>query len=169
MNETPEQYSQRLLNNVGDRNPIDVMESTIAKLQAVAQNMRTGRWNKKLSSESWTAAKILSHLAEGEIVFAYRIRRALNSSGEAIEAYDQNDWVQNATYLQEDPELALTLFQTVRKANIARMNTLTPEQWERFGIHSERGNESIRRMAQLAAGHDLNHLKQLESIAKLEV
>ena len=167
MEETPQQYSKRLLDNVADKEPLEVMDSTIAKLQAVSQQLRNGRWNNRLKPDGWTAARILSHLAEGEIVFAYRIRRALNSSGQSIEAYDQNDWVQNANYLHEDPELALTLFQTVRRANIARLKTLNPEQWERFGIHSERGNESIRRMAHLAAGHDINHLKQLESIATL--
>ncbi len=38
--------------------------------------------------------------------------------------------------------------------------------WDNYGIHEERGNESIAHMARLLAGHDLNHLRQIEAILK---
>ena len=44
------------------------------------------------------------------------------------------------------------------------LKTLTPEQWKQFGTHSERGQESIERIVQMVAGHDLNHIQQIEQI-----
>lgn len=167
MSETPQQYMQRLFNNVGMQNPVEILESTITRLEALSRVLERKGLKNKPSPEKWTAGEILSHLAEAEMVYSYRLRKALNASGEPIEAYDQNVWVSNSGYLQSNPELALSVFQALRKANVARLKSLTPEQWERFGIHSERGKESISQMTRLTAGHDINHLRQMERIAEM--
>ena len=75
--------------------------------------------------------------------------------------------MKNSGYLQADPHLALSLFKALRKTNVARLKSLTPEQWTHFGIHSERGKESITQIARLTAGHDINHLRQMEIIAEM--
>lgn len=38
--------------------------------------------------------------------------------------------------------------------------------WESHGIHSERGKETIAHMVRLTAGHDRNHIRQIEGILK---
>jgi hypothetical protein len=35
---------------------------------------------------------------------------------------------------------------------------------KQYGMHSERGQESIEQMARMYAGHDINHLQQIEKI-----
>ena len=161
MKETPQQYSQRILGTLNGMDPIDVLESSSARLETLVTKLKK---SERQSNEKWSAAEILAHLAESEIVYGYRIRKALNASGTAIEATEQNVWVKNARYLQTNPQLALTLFHAVRKANLALLKSLTPEQMENFGIHSERGKESILQMARLIAGHDINHLQQMEKL-----
>ena len=52
----------------------------------------------------------------------------------------------------------------LREANLALLESLEPEQWTQYGIHSERGQESIEQIARMFAGHDINHLKQIEKI-----
>ena len=41
---------------------------------------------------------------------------------------------------------------------------LSPTDLMRVGLHGERGEESLERMRQLYAGHDLLHLRQLQRI-----
>ena len=36
--------------------------------------------------------------------------------------------------------------------------------WKRYGLHPERGKETVRRTLELVAGHDLNHLDQIRAI-----
>jgi hypothetical protein len=160
MKETPQQYASRILGKLGTADPIEILESTSSRLQSLVSNLQ----NQQATSDSWSAAEILAHLAESEIVYGYRIRKALNASGTPIEATDQDIWVKNALYLQQDLQLALSLFQAVRKANISFLKSLTAEQLESFGIHSERGKESIAQMARMIAGHDINHLQQMEKL-----
>jgi DinB superfamily len=165
MSETAQQYTERILNDLGTLDPIDVIESTISRLEALTLALEKKGLQNKPSPDKWTAAQILAHLAEAEIVWAYRFRKVLGASGDPIEAYDQKEWVKNSGYLQIDPHLALSLFQIVRKANVVWLKSLTPKQMEHFGIHSERGKESINRMTRIMAGHDINHLRQMETIA----
>jgi len=54
----------------------------------------------------------------------------------------------------------------VREANLALLKSLTPEQWKQFGQHAERGQESIEHIVRMMAGHDVNHLKQIEAMLK---
>jgi uncharacterized damage-inducible protein DinB len=165
MSETAQQYTERILNNLGTLDPVDVLESTISRLEALTLSLEKKGLQDKPSPDKWTAAQILAHLAEAEIVWAYRFRKVLGASGEAIEAYDQKEWVKNSGYLQTDPHLALSLFQVVRKGNVSWLKSLTSEQLSHFGIHSERGKESIAQMVRMMAGHDINHLQQMEVIA----
>jgi hypothetical protein len=34
--------------------------------------------------------------------------------------------------------------------------------WECYGVHSERGRETVTRVVAMLAGHDLNHTMQIE-------
>jgi hypothetical protein len=38
--------------------------------------------------------------------------------------------------------------------------------WNYYGMHEERGKETVKRMTEMMAGHDLNHLKQIEKILR---
>jgi hypothetical protein len=42
--------------------------------------------------------------------------------------------------------------------------TLTHEQWKHGGIHAERGKETVESLVRVAAGHDINHTRQIEAI-----
>jgi len=67
-------------------------------------------------------------------------------------------------YDKRDARNALEQFRVLRETNLAMLKTLTPEQWKHFGIHSERGEETIEHMVRMFAGHDLNHIAQIEGI-----
>ncbi len=165
MNETPQEYSQRLIRTLAGIEPLKALKGTVTELDRLIETLKADRLNVPRAPGHWSAAQILAHLAEGEIVFAYRLRMILSSDGSPIQAYDQDIWVKNSGYLQDNAPLALNLFRVLRNSNLARLSSLTPEQWNYAGIHSERGRESIADMARLTAGHDINHLKQLKSIS----
>jgi hypothetical protein len=164
MSETIEQYKERILGYVNPaEEPLEILKSNIGRIESALSGISPERLQEK-KDEKWSAAEILAHLAEGEIVFGYRIRIVLSSNGIPIQAYDQNIFMQNAKYLVTRPEMALTLLRNLRRTNVELLKSLTSEQWDNYGIHSERGKESIRDIVRLYAGHDLNHLQQLERL-----
>jgi len=58
------------------------------------------------------------------------------------------------------------LFRLLRQSNLQMFDKLTPEQWLRHGIHAERGEMTVRELALQIAGHDVNHVAQIEAILK---
>ena len=161
MNETPRQYIARLLGYVKSRDSLKTLRSTGPAVGKLLRRTTRARHLKRPRRGTWSAGEILAHLAESELVFGYRLRKVLERNGTPIQAFDQNDWQKNARYLYSDPAAAFELFNVLRKNNIALLASLPKRKWKRFGKHSERGKETIARMVDLEAGHDVNHLKQL--------
>ena len=162
MNETPVEYRQRIFGTLGSHPPLEVLQQTPALLRDWMEAHATAKWKERASPDQWSAAQVLSHLAEGEIVFAYRIRMTARSSGASIQGFDQDVWMEKCTYLIDDPNLAMKVFDAVRQANLAYIRSLQPGDYENYGIHSERGKETVRDLLRMCAGHDLNHLRQIE-------
>jgi DinB family protein len=163
MPETAKEYTQRLFSYVGKDDPLKIMRSTIDRLQKYLMKTEGRR---KQTGDQWNISDLFSHFAEGELVYGYRIRAIARDSGCSIQGYDQNVWVADSEYLRKNPKMAFDLFRSLRLANIAYLKSLTADQWERYGIHSERGRESVRHLTKMIAGHDRNHLRQVERLTK---
>ena len=87
----------------------------------------------------------------------------LSSPGTTIEAFDQDIWAQTGRYDKIDVGLSLEIFRLLRESNLRLLRSLSAEEWNLFGVHAERGVESIRDIAMYFAGHDINHFKQIET------
>jgi hypothetical protein len=164
MQETVEQYKQRILGYLGDLKPLQVQAATPTKIERLIKKVSRATLTKRPAPGKWSAVEILAHLADTEIVGGYRMRSILGAPGTPIAAFDQDKWAEAENYAKRDPQLSLRVFRTLREANLSLLKSLKPEQWKHFGIHSERGEESIERIVQMFAGHDLNHLRQVEAI-----
>lgn len=164
MNELPQQYTKRILDYVEGREPLAVQAATSRKLDRLVKGVSTAKLRKRPAPEKWSVGEILAHLADAEIVIGYRIRLILGSPGVPIVAYDQDSWAGSGHYDKRDPRKSLEQFRALREANLALLKSLTPEQWQHYGMHSERGQESVEKIARMCAGHDINHLQQIEKI-----
>jgi len=166
MNETVAEYVKRIESTLGGQNPIKVQAATAQRLARLCKGATPAKLKKRPTPGKWSVAEIIAHLADSEIVTGWRMRLILGSPGTPILAFDQNAWAAAGHYSKRDPQKALEHFRVLREMNLALLKSLTPEQWRHYGMHSERGEESIERIVQLMAGHDLNHLAQVEQLLK---
>jgi len=166
MAETPQQYTERILSNVVRQDPIKLQSTTNRKLTRLVKGIANAKLRKRPAPDQWSVAEILAHLADVEIVIGWRLRSILGDPGTAVQAYDQNAWVTSGHYEKRDPRKSIELQRTVREANLALLKSLTPRQWKQYGQHAERGQESIEHIVRMVAGHDINHLRQIERILK---
>ena len=164
MQETVEQYKQRIMGYLGDQNPLRVQSATVGKIERLVKKFPAARLRKRPAPGKWSVAEILAHLADDEMVTGYRMRSILGAPGTPIAAFDQDKWAEAQNYAKSDPKMSLRVLRTLREANLALLKSLRGQQWEQFGVHSERGEESIERIVQMMAGHDINHLRQIEVI-----
>lgn len=164
MAETPQQYIQRMLGIVGDQQTLKVQAATPKKLERLLKGVPGSKLRKRPAPGKWSIAEIVAHISDTELVGGYRIRTILGAPGTPIQAFDQDVWVTALHYDKRDPRKSFEQFCALRAANLALLKTLTPEQWEHYGMHSERGKESVAHIARMFAGHDINHLGQIERI-----
>jgi DinB family protein len=162
--ETIEQYMQRINGYMEGKQPLAVQTATSKKLERLIQGVPTAKLRKRPAPDKWSVSEILAHLADAEMVGGFRMRLILGAPGTPIAAFDQDSWVTSGHYEKRDPRKSLELFRTLRAANLALLKSLTPEQWKHYGMHAERGQETIERIVRMFAGHDINHLQQIRHI-----
>jgi hypothetical protein len=164
MKETPQEYIERITNHVQGKHPLQVQAATAKKLERLIKSATASKLRKRPAPDKWSVNEILAHFAETEIVGSFRMRMILGAPGTPIPAFDQDAWVISGHYEKRDPRKSLEQFRVLREANLALLKSLKSEQWKHYGVHSERGQETIERIVTMFAGHDLNHLGQIEQI-----
>lgn len=166
MSETAQQYTQRILGNIEGKDPLKVQSETAKTIAKLIKGQPTGKLRKRPAPEKWSVGEIVAHLADAEVIVGWRIRAILAGPGTPIQAYDQDALAAARNYAKHDPKKSLEHFRVVRDANLALYKSLSPEQWRHYGLHAERGEETLERVAQMMAGHDINHTQQIERILK---
>lgn len=111
----------------------------------------------------WCAAEIIAHLADCEIVFAFRLRQTLSEDEPTIQPFDQEKWA--ASYKGIGIGQALGVFTSLRRWNLFLIQKSLPAAANRTVTHPERGTMTFQTIIETMAGHDLNHIAQLLRIA----
>ncbi len=155
-------YTARMLGLLGDKPFLSVLESTPAKLQQQFERLKPHGLKNSYAPGKWTAAQLFCHLADAEMATGFRTRQMVVEPNHRIQPYDQDLWSRN--YLRQDPAVALNTFTALRTWNLSFWRTLGREDLGRVAFHPERGDESVDTVLKMLAGHDLNHLAQLEKI-----
>ncbi len=167
MKETAEQYIARILGNLGAKNAMAVQRATPAKLAKAIKGLTPAQLRKRPEPQKWSIAEIIAHLRDAEVVVGFRMRMAIAQSGNPLQAFDQDLWAQHCNYAKEDAGKALREFQSFREANHRLLKGIATETWENYGMHAERGKETVTHMTRMIGGHDVNHLRQVEQIAAM--
>jgi DinB superfamily len=148
---------------LGEREPVELMRETPRRLRELAGRLGQAGLERSLGPGKWPARTILSHLADCEIAFAFRLRQTLAIDGHLIQPFDQEKWAR--PYDSMSAQQALEVFTAVRGWNLALIKTLTAEDLMRKVSHPERGEMTMNTILETMAGHDNNHLEQLKKIA----
>jgi DinB superfamily len=164
MPETPQEYQNRMKSHVEGKDPLKLQAAALKKIVRLLKGVPTAKLRKRPAPGKWSVAEIVTHMADTEIVGSFRMRFILGAPGTPIQGFDQDAWVVALHYDKRDPRKALEQFRVLRETNLALLKTLSPEQWKHHGIHSERGEESIETIVNMFAGHDINHILQIERI-----
>jgi hypothetical protein len=160
----PTDYLSRLLAYTEGRDPIAMQSETPRLLAELIDGIHRQTLIARPSPTKWSVCEILAHLAEDELTSTWRYRQMIENPGVALSGFDQDLWAWLGDYNSWPPEDALQMFRLLRQANLRMLARLTPDQWERHGIHAERGPMTVRSLARYMAGHDRNHIDQIRGI-----
>lgn len=157
-------YLARIRNYARDKDPLELQKETPAILAELVAKASVEQLTTRPGRDKWSIGEILAHLAEDEIATAWRYRQMVEHAGIELAGFDQDLWARVGDYASRVPYESLTLFRLLRDANLRFLQRITPEQWECFGIHAERGRITVRDLVIHMAGHDANHIEQIRKI-----
>jgi hypothetical protein len=157
-------YVRALLDLLGSQDPLAVLEAQLPWLELRTASLDPAALRRAEAPGKWSVIEVVQHLADAELVMGFRFRMVLTENQPELQGYDQDRWVSGLRYSDVALDLALGQLRGLRHANLRLWRTLTPEQRERVGLHSERGRESVDLMLRMTAGHDLVHRRQIDRI-----
>jgi DinB superfamily len=148
---------------LGEQEPLSVIGATAGKLKALADKVGPGKIEASPAPDKWSAREIICHLADCEIAFGFRLRQTLAEDNHTIQPFDQEKWA--APYANLSAAEALAAFAAARRWNQLLIEGALNEFAEKAVTHPERGTMTFATIVETMAGHDLNHIGQLQRIA----
>ena len=115
-------------------------------------------------AEGWSIRDVVVHLADAELIGALRFRLILASENPVLPIYDPDTWKKRLHYLWRSPEASLSLFQQTRFASAEMLRQCSAQDWERPGVHPERGEVTLGQLLATYAEHAMEHVVQISAL-----
>jgi hypothetical protein len=120
----------------------------------------------KSSPEKWCILEILGHLADAEIINAYRIRQMLADKDPVIAPIDQDAWAKHLGYLECSLQELLAHYGLNRHATLQLLRRVKVEDLNKSALHPELKGPLTVAMVERLSAHGPNHLEQIERLKK---
>lgn len=112
----------------------------------------------------WSAREIVHHLGDSESTSAFRLRKLLVEDNAIIEGYDQDRFATRLRYNERDMAPALEAFRSARESTLQILKTMSEDDWQRTGTHTESGEYSTEKWLKIYADHAHNHADQIRRL-----
>ena len=142
---------------------MEVLRATAGEIRALESRFPAEQTMPGPVAGKWTARQIVAHLADCELVFAFRLKQTLAEDHPVLQPFNQDRWA--ARYANCDFASALRLLESARAWNLLLIEGTSAADRQRQVTHPERGTMTFWTIVETMAGHDLNHLGQLRKLA----
>ncbi len=160
---------------------LDRLSRTPDEVAAAIAGRTEDALGRRPGPDAWSPREIVCHLRDVEELFQTRFHTILGALEPEIfvlgagadrlapwgvrpgvrHPLDPDQWAEDRQYARQDTGLALEALRRRRAGVLALLGPLTPDAWERGGIHLQRGRLTLAEWVAGLAAHDDNHLDQL--------
>lgn len=141
-----------------------VVRTTADELEQMLSRIPAERARQPHKPGKWSVAEIITHLADCEIAFGFRLRQSLAEPEHTVQPFDQTAWGER--YEAYDLASALATFKVLRAWNVRLLTTVSATDRSNKVTHPERGDMTFWDLVETMAGHDRNHLLQIRLVAE---
>src|SRR5271157_4700148 len=124
MQETPQQYTARILGYQQGQEPLEILRGTAKKIERLIKGVSRKKLISRPEPAKWSVAEILAHLTDTELVSGFRIRLTLGLNGTPIQGFDQNVWAEKFNYGKRDPRKSLEIFRVLHENNLLLLKSI---------------------------------------------
>ncbi|HMK23905.1 MAG TPA: DinB family protein [Terriglobales bacterium] len=146
---------------------LDRAEKSAKEIAAAVSGLSPDVLRYKPSQEKWSILELLAHLADIEIVYAYRLRQMLADEKPVLAPMDQDAWAKHLGYMEMAAPELVALYGLNRHYTLRLLRRLKPADLEKAAFHPEQqANDTVARLVEMMSGHGANHLEQIEKLKK---
>jgi uncharacterized damage-inducible protein DinB len=138
------------------------LERTADELAEAIKDRSDAVLARRPDARNWAAKEVICHLRDVEEAFGVRFQQFLAMDDPKLFPPEPDRWAEERQYLRNDAAAALGAFRRRREESLDVLRKLSPEQWQRGGVHPARGRMTFGDFVTLMAWHDDNHLDQLK-------
>lgn len=153
-------YYEKYVSLVPDADVVAVLASQPTELQDIFVALPEEKGTYAYAEGKWSLKEVISHLIDGERIFAYRALRISRGDETPIEGFEQDGYIENSHANDRSFGDLLEEFNLLRRANLLLFHNLRDDGWSRLGTASGAG-VSVRALAHIMAGHVLHHVNVL--------
>jgi hypothetical protein len=134
----------------------ELMESQLDEVLALLRSIPETQTDVLHAPYTWTIKQVISHLIDGERIFAYRALRFARGDSIALPGFDENEYAKTAGVERLRLSDLAAEFESVRRSTLSLFRNLPDDAWLRSGVAN--GNAiSVRALAWVIAGHVRHH------------
>ena len=146
---------------------LDAAEKSPKQIAAAVTGLSDKVLRYKPTPDKWCILEILGHLADMEVLYAYRFRQMLADKKPVIAPIDQDDWARNLGYMERPPAELVALYGLNRHANVQLLRRLKPGDLNKSAYHPElKQDVTVAEYVEKIGTHGANHLEQIERLKK---
>lgn len=135
------------------------------KLRDAIQAFPKEMWHYRIDENGWTIHEFIIHLADSELIGYERCRKIIAENGTELTSYQQQEWCRELNYQEQDTELALTLFELLRKMNYKLLKTTADIYWNTHtAFHADVGSMTLDDWLSIYTKHPYLHIEEMEKI-----
>ena len=146
---------------------VEAAEKSPKEIAAAVSGLSPEALHYKPAPDKWSILEILGHLADIEIVYAYRLRQMLADEKPVIAPMDQDAWARHLGYTDIAAPEMVALYGLNRHHTLRLLRRLKPADLEKSAFHPELQKQvTVARLVEQMSGHGANHLAQIEKLKK---
>ncbi|QQS32300.1 MAG: DinB family protein [Acidobacteriota bacterium] len=140
---------------------VQVLDAQNDELRSLFSQFAEEKGTFAYAEGKWTVKQLLSHIIDGERVFAYRFLRISRGDATPLPGFDQDVFVNGTDAHARTLKSLIDEFDHQRRSNVLMISATDEEQMSRTGTASDAA-VSARALAWMIAGHTQHHLNILK-------
>ncbi|MCW9708625.1 DinB family protein [Fodinibius salsisoli] len=153
---------------VTEPNVIQLLIQQGQQVFTLIQQLNAKQAQHRYAENKWSVKEVIGHLIDTERVMAYRALCIARGEQASLPGYNQDEYVEHASFDQRSLQSLSSEYDAQRNANISLFNSFTEEQTKRTGT-ANNATLSVRALVHIIAGHEQHHLNVLRDQYDLEI
>ncbi len=155
-------YYGKYISLVSEGDVISTLEAQMRDSKALLGGLPPAVATYRYAPGKWSVNEMVGHVIDAERIFAGRALRFARADATPLPAFEQDDYVRNASFDSYPLADLAAEMESVRRSTIFLFRHLSEEAWMRRGIASN-AEITVRALAYIIAGHELHHREILRA------